>query len=102
LIAGKEDKKMSKSQRIKGFNFERAICNEAKAFGLQAQRSTCSFGTDVIIENYNCSLKIRKKKPEWIYKELEKNDCLIFRCDREKAVVFMGLKTFLELIEKSS
>lgn len=76
-------KKGGKSPRRKGFQAEREVVQIAKEFDLDARRTPCSQGVDVWIGNRSCSVKRRKRGMEWAYKELEKNEVVLFRADKK-------------------
>jgi len=90
---------MGKSQRTKGHGFEREIVIEAKAFGLDAKRSVCSFGDDLTIDGQAYECKRRKAFPDWFIKPLLQGRKLILRGDRQESYVVLPLKEYFEILE---
>jgi len=103
---------MGKMSRTKGAVFEREIVNQAKEYGLEAQRVPLSGATsyakgDVeITPNFSperkpwvFEAKRRKELPAWMLEALGENAGLILRADRHDAVAVIPLKTLLELLQ---
>lgn len=101
---------MGKMSRTKGAVYEREVVNEAKTYGLEAQRVPLSGATsyakgDVEIKPtfsdkpwvFEC--KRRKELPAWMLEALGENAGLILRADNEKSVAVIPLKTLLELLQ---
>lgn len=101
---------MGKMSRTKGAVYEREIVNQAKEFGLAAQRVPLSGATsyakgDVEITPgfdqtpwvFEC--KRRKELPGWMLEALGENAGLILRADGEKSVAVIPLKTLFELLQ---
>lgn len=101
---------MGKLSRTKGAVYEREVVNEAKSYGLEAQRVPLSGATsyakgDVEItptfsdEPWVFECKRRKELPAWMLQALGDNAGLILRADNEKSVAVIPLKTLLELMQ---
>ena len=77
---------MGKSQRTKGFQFERDCVNHCKAHGIQAKRTSCSFYPDLWVNARPVSCKRRANGMTWAYNELldpdKPHDYVLFRADR--------------------
>jgi len=79
---------MGKSQRDKGYRGENECRHIAEAAGLSVKRSFMSgmFEADGHDLEINCrpvSVKRRANGMDWAYKELEKNDYVLFRADNK-------------------
>lgn len=101
---------MGKMSRTKGAVFERELVNQAKEYGLEAQRVPLSGATtyakgDVEItpgfddKPWVFEAKRRKELPGWMLEALGDNAGLILRADRHEAVAVIPLKTLLELLQ---
>lgn len=101
---------MGKMSRTKGAVYEREVVNQAKEYGLEAQRVPLSGATsyakgDVEITPgfedhpwvFEC--KRRKELPGWMLEALGDNAGLILRADNEKSVAVIPLNTLLELMQ---
>jgi len=101
---------MGKMSRTKGAVFERELVNQAKEYGLVAQRVPLSGATsyakgDVEItptfsdKPWVFEAKRRKELPAWMLEALGDNAGLILRADRHDAVAVIPLTTLLELLQ---
>lgn len=101
---------MGKMSRTKGAVYERELVNQAKEFGLVAQRVPLSGATsyakgDVEItptfsdQPWVFEAKRRKELPSWLLEALGENAGLILRADNEKSVAIIPLTTLLALMQ---
>lgn len=101
---------MGRMSRTKGAVYERELVNQAKEYGLVAQRVPLSGATsyakgDVEItptfsdKPWVFEAKRRKELPAWMLEALGENAGLILRADNEKSVAVIPLKTLLELLQ---
>lgn len=101
---------MGKMSRTKGAVFERELVNQAKEYGLVAQRVPLSGATsyakgDVEItpafsdKPWVFEAKRRKELPAWMLEALGDNAGLILRADRHDAVAVIPLTTLFELLQ---
>lgn len=101
---------MGKMSRDKGANFEREIVNQAKEYGLKAQRVPLSGATsyakgdveihpEFALAPWVFEAKRRKELPGWMLEALGENAGLILRADRHEAVAVIPLKTLFELMQ---
>lgn len=101
---------MGRMSRTKGAVYERELVNQAKEYGLFAQRVPLSGATsyakgDVEITPsfsetpWVFEAKRRKELPAWMMEALGENAGLILRADNEKSVAVIPLKTLLELLQ---
>jgi Holliday junction resolvase len=101
---------MGKMSRTKGAVYERELVNEAKKYGLSAQRVPLSGATsyakgDVEItpsfsdKPWVFEAKRRKELPAWMLEALGENAGLILRADNEKSVAVIPLTTLLGLMQ---
>lgn len=103
---------MGKMSRTKGATYEREIVNQAKEYGLAAQRvplsgaTTYAKGDVEIIPSFDpeakpwvFEAKRRKELPAWMLDALGENAGLILRADRHESVAVIPLKTLFELLQ---
>jgi Holliday junction resolvase len=101
---------MGRMSRTKGAVYERELVNQAKEYGLVAQRVPLSGATsyakgDVEItptfsdKPWVFEAKRRKELPAWMLEALGENAGLILRADNEKSVAVIPLTTLLELMQ---
>lgn len=96
--------------RNKGANFERELVNQAKLYGLHAQRVPLSGATEYAKGDVEITplwddtpwvfeAKRRKELPQWMLDALGENTGLILRADRHDAVAVIPYKLLLELMQ---
>lgn len=99
-----------RKSRNKGATFERELVNQAKLYGLSAQRVPLSGATsyakgDIEIQPtfgkvpWVFEAKRRKELPQWMLEALGEHEGLILRADRHEAVAVIPFKTLLELLQ---
>lgn len=101
---------MGKMSRTKGAVYERELVNQAKEYGLKAQRVPLSGATSYAKGDIEVTpswsdvpwvfeAKRRKELPAWMLEALGDNAGLILRADGEKSVAVIPLTTLLELLQ---
>lgn len=101
---------MGKMSRTKGAVYERELVNQAKEYGLKAQRVPLSGATSYAKGDIEVTpswsdvpwvfeAKRRKELPAWMLEALGENAGLILRADNQKSVAVIPLTTLLELLQ---
>ena len=86
---------MASPNKIKGNNFEREVVNDARAWGLEAERA-CTIGSEV--NRYTVQCKRRKKLASFL--KCDNADIVAFREDRGGTYMLIPIGTFLTLMKK--
>ena len=97
---------MSHPSKVKGSNFERELVNEAKEYGLPAERAFASNGkalgetegVDLRIAGIRFQAKRRKKLADFLQIP-DGCDAVACRQDRGDTLVIMDWKKFLQLLK---
>ena len=101
---------MASPNKIKGNNFEREVGNDARAWGLEAERAyasngkslgyheevDCTIGSEV--NRYTVQCKRRKKLASFL--KCDNADIVAFREDRGGTYMLIPIGTFLTLMKK--
>jgi len=96
-----------RTNRNRGFGFEREIVNEAKARGLEAERAYGSNGralgcveqVDCVVAG--CRIQAKRKRKLAAYLEIPDGcDAVVFREDRGKTFALIPWETLLSILEE--